>query len=251
MRAAFAVCTFMLFALCSLCGLTPAQAQNTICPTAPPGTSDNRCASTAFVQSAIAGAIGIGPLPDANIWIGNSSNAAVPHPVSGDCTMTDTGVFTCTPGTVSISQGAGIIATPNPITGTGTIAVDIATGAQFQSDTANKPLDPTSIWNAATLTSLTDASTIAINFSAGIDFTVTLGGNRTLGNPSNMKVGQTGCIFIVQDATGSRTLAYASNWKFAGGSAPVLTTAANAVDMLCYFVRSSTFVIGTLTAGLQ
>jgi hypothetical protein len=38
-----------------LLGALPASAQNFICPTAPPGTSDNRCASTAFVQNAVGG----------------------------------------------------------------------------------------------------------------------------------------------------------------------------------------------------
>jgi hypothetical protein len=56
--------------------------------------------------------------------------------------------------------------------------------------------------------------------STGINFSVTLGGNRTLGNPSNTTNGKTGVIYITQDGTGSRTLAYSSNWKFAGGTAP-------------------------------
>lgn len=38
-----------------LLGIAPAQAQNVICATAPSGDSSNRCASTAFVQGAIAG----------------------------------------------------------------------------------------------------------------------------------------------------------------------------------------------------
>ena len=36
---------------------SPATAQNIVCPTAPFGTNDNRCASTAFVQGAVSGSI--------------------------------------------------------------------------------------------------------------------------------------------------------------------------------------------------
>ncbi len=53
---------------------------------------------------------------------------------------------------------------------------------------------------------LTDASTIAVDMSVGNNFSVTLGGNRTLGNPTNLTAGQSGVIFITQDGTGSRTL---------------------------------------------
>ena len=37
--------------------MAPASAQNPICPTAPFGTNDNRCASTAFVQGAVSGSV--------------------------------------------------------------------------------------------------------------------------------------------------------------------------------------------------
>jgi len=93
---------------------------------------------------------------------------------------------------------------------------------------------------------LTDAATISSDFNASNFFTVTLGGNRTLGNPSNEVAGQSGSIFIVQDTTGTRTLAFASDWDFAGGTAPSLTTTANAVDRLDYLVRAS----GSIHANL-
>ena len=71
---------------------------------------------------------------------------------------------------------------------------------------------------------------------------MTLAGNRTLANPTNIVAGQSGSIFVTQDATGSRTLAYGSYFKFAGGStaAPVLSTAAGSVDRLDYVVKSAT-----------
>ena len=71
---------------------------------------------------------------------------------------------------------------------------------------------------------------------------MTLGGNRTLDNPSNIVAGQSGSIFLVQDGTGSRTLTLGSYYDFADGTAPTLTTTANAVDRLDYIVRSSTSI---------
>ena len=93
---------------------------------------------------------------------------------------------------------------------------------------------------AATITTLTDGATITPDFAVSNNFSVTLGGNRTLANPTNLVAGQSGSIFIVQDGTGSRTLAYGSSYKFIGGTAPTLTTTASAVDRIDYIVRSST-----------
>jgi hypothetical protein len=82
------------------------------------------------------------------------------------------------------------------------------------------------------IVSLTDAATIATDASQGNVFTVTLGGNRTLGAPTNLGSGGTYLWIVTQDGTGSRTLAYNSAFKFPGGTAPVLSTTANAVDVL-------------------
>ena len=115
-------------------------------------------------------------------------------------------------------------------------------GETTDTDTLDGPL-------AATVTTLTDAATIAVDMSTSCNFTVTLGGNRTLGNPTGMVTGQTGSIFIVQDGTGGRTLAYSSNWEFPNGTAPTLSTAVGAVDRLDYIVRSSTAIQTVLTTN--
>jgi len=91
-----------------------------------------------------------------------------------------------------------------------------------------------------TITALTDGATITPDFAAANNFSVTLGGSRTLANPTNLTAGQSGTIVITQDGTGNRTLAYGSYFKFAGGTAPTLTTTAAAVDVIAYYVESST-----------
>lgn len=98
---------------------------------------------------------------------------------------------------------------------------------------------------------LTDAASIAVDLNDGNNFIVTLGGNRTLENPSNPTIGQTGQIYVIQDGTGSRTLAYGSYWKFSGGTAPTLTTDVNAVDLLVYNVRAADKVDAVFLADFK
>jgi hypothetical protein len=100
--------------------------------------------------------------------------------------------------------------------------------------------------SAALIGVLTDAATITPDFSAFSNFSVTLGGNRTLANPTNLNAGASGVIVITQDVSGLRTLSYGSYWKFPGGTAPTLTTTANAVDVLCWYVESSTRITARL-----
>jgi len=95
----------------------PTYAQNSICPTAPTGDSSNRCASTAFVGNSIAAGL---PLTNQFVYVGNSLNVATGVAISGDCTIINLGVLTCTklnsvsPGTIfplnigtGLSSGAG------------------------------------------------------------------------------------------------------------------------------------------------
>lgn len=100
--------------------------------------------------------------------------------------------------------------------------------------------------SAALVGTLVDSATITADFAAFSNFSVTLGGNRTLANPVNLNAGSSGVIVISQDGVGSRTLAYGSYWKFPGGTAPTLTTTANAVDVLCWYVESSTRITARL-----
>ena len=133
------------------------------------------------------------------------------------------------------------------------IGVVIGTDVQaFDADTAKT--DVVQSFTAAqrgTVVALTDGATITPDFSAGNNFSVTLGGNRTLANPTNLTAGQHGTIVITQDGTGGRTLAFGSNWKFAAGTAPSLTTTAAAVDVLAYYVESSTRITARLIGDVK
>ncbi len=84
---------------------------------------------------------------------------------------------------------------------------------------------------------LTDGSTITPDFSLANNYDVVLGGNRTLGVPTNIVAGQKGDINVRQDITGTRTLAYAWVYEFIGGTAPVLSTGKLVPDELYYKVN--------------
>jgi hypothetical protein len=103
----------------------------------------------------------------------------------------------------------------------------------------------------ATIGTLTDGATITPNFDTNQNFSVTLGGNRTLANPSNIDAGQTGSIFVVQDGTGSRTLSFGAYWKFPGGTAPTLSTAAGSVDRIDYIVYTTTAIHAVATLNVS
>lgn len=100
------------------------------------------------------------------------------------------------------------------------------------------------------VSALTDGATITPDFSLANNFSVTLAGNRTLANPTNITAGQSGSIVITQDATGSRTLAFGSNWKFPSGTAPTLTTTASKVDTLIYYCESATRISAQLLTNM-
>jgi hypothetical protein len=103
----------------------------------------------------------------------------------------------------------------------------------------NKTLTkPTINGSVGAYTSDSDASTITFSMAASNVHTVTLGGNRTLAL-SNVSVGQAFVIRLVQDGTGSRTVTWFTTIKWAGGSAPTLTTTANKTDVFGFLCTSS------------
>ena len=95
------------------------------------------------------------------------------------------------------------------------------------------------------------ASTITLDFRTANNFSTTLTGNVTFANPSNISAGQSGVIFITQDGTGSRTAAFGSYWDFSEGTAPTLSSGANAVDMIAWMARSSTKISAQFTGNFS
>jgi hypothetical protein len=158
-----------------------------------------------------------------------------------------------------VSGGAGSFTTLT-VTGTTTLATaltGVLKGTSGVVAVATAGTDYAGIDTAQTFTKgqrgeitvLTDGATITPDLADSNNFSVTLGGNRTLANPTNTVAGQSGSIFITQDGTGSRTLAYGTNYDFAGGTAPTLSTTAGAIDRIDYVVRTATSIHAVFTAN--
>jgi hypothetical protein len=134
-------------------------------------------------------------------------------------------------------------------------AMDVEVGVDVQAyDVDTAKTDVTQTFTKAQrggIVALTDGATITPDFAEGNNFSVTLEGNRTLANPTNLTAGQSGAIVITQDGTGSRSLAYGSYFKFPNGTAPSLTTTAAAVDVLVYFCESSTRITARLVSDTK
>ena len=85
------------------------------------------------------------------------------------------------------------------------------------------------------------ATAMAIDCSLSNVFTTTFTANVTTApTTTNVADGQTINWFITQDGTGSRTMTWPASFKWPGGTAGVLSTAANSVDLLVATYRSDT-----------
>jgi hypothetical protein len=87
---------------------------------------------------------------------------------------------------------------------------------------------------------LTDGVTINTNAALGNHFRVTLGGNRTLANPTNATDGQRILFEVTQDGTGSRTLTLGNKFAFGADITEVtLSTTAGKKDFVGVQYNSS------------
>lgn len=151
-------------------------------------------------------------------------------------------------GTVtSVTCGTGM--TGGAITASGTCANDVATSSNFYSATASKMLDASVIYTSEV--TVTYGTTTTFDFNNFINGVVTLTGNITTMTFSNARAGKSGTIRFIQDGSGSKTTVWNSALKWAGGSSPTLSTAANAVDVLSYFCISSTYCIANLSKAVS
>lgn len=85
------------------------------------------------------------------------------------------------------------------------------------------------------------------NFQTSCSVTLTFGaGNLTIANPTNLTAGHTYQIALTQDATGSRTVTWGGDFKWAGGTAPTLSTAAADTDIISCWASTATTLDCTL-----
>lgn len=91
------------------------------------------------------------------------------------------------------------------------------------------------------------AASVALNFGlSSVNYEITLTGNITLATPTPQLIaGRQGAIMLIQDATGSRTLAVSAAWRFEGGN-KTLSTTPGAIDIIKYRVGRSNLIYAEL-----
>ncbi len=169
------------------------------------------------------------------------ANAAVTYAKIQNVSATSRILGRKTAGAGSIEELTG--SDVSTIMGLGTIATfNEGTAAEYRQNTTGKALSTDKVWTAAgTHETMSDGATVTPDFNY-FDHDLTIAGTgRTLANPTNIKVGQKGTIYITQDGTGSRTItSWGTYYKFINGNKPTLTTTAGARDRITYDVVSST-----------
>jgi len=142
---------------------------------------------------------------------------------------------------------AGTLADGGTVAGhTAAIATRLAAASNL-SDVASPGLARANINKG--VVALASGAVVATDCAAGNAFTLTLGGSGTLSSPANIAAGASYAWRIVQDAAGSRTLAFGAAFRWPGGSAGVLSTAAGAVDLLTAVSFDGATLDAVLTKG--
>jgi hypothetical protein len=164
----------------------------------------------------------------------------------GATSINVTGVVTAT------TFVGALTGTATGLTGTPNIDVGITTASQLGINTTTIPTKLYVSGNAASnivaLGNKTENTTL--DFSTGNNFSLTLGASIVLENPTGVTTGQSGMILILQDGTGSRTLAFGSSWDFPSATAPTVTATADALSSLVYFARSTTSIVTNSILGI-
>jgi hypothetical protein len=96
---------------------------------------------------------------------------------------------------------------------------------------------------ATTDTDTSNTGGVTLDFQTNQNFILTFTGNVTLDNPTTEQLGQSGIIVCIQDGTGSRTLSLGTDYETAGAGGITLSTAANSVDIIPYFVQSASNIL--------
>jgi len=217
------------------------------------GTGITVSAADDAVNSETELTVGLATVATARILGNNSGSTAAPTALDGDGVL---GVINAS-GTATLNNNRLAALSPSPAGTFAAATVTVDAQGRVTNATAGSGfayLATAQSFTAAqrgSISALTDGATITPDFAVANNFSVTLGGNRTLANPTNLTAGQSGVIVISQDSSGSRTASFGAYWKFPGGTAPTLTTTASAKDVLCYFVDSSTRITARLISDVK
>lgn len=122
----------------------------------------------------------------------------------------------------------------------GAALLNEASASDFLGAVASKLLSAKNVWDAAEPVSVDYDDEIVLDFSAGINFEITLEGSPLLGEPINLKPGQSGIIIINTNGP-DRSIAYHSIWKAHGG--PLDISSGDTTDYMFYFIKDTSNII--------
>jgi hypothetical protein len=169
------------------------------------------------------------------------TNAAPSYAVVEDGS---TGYNILDPSTLSPPSATGVLTMA--VSGAEALRVtNIGTG--FGRDTINSRINITGRVEATPIP-LTSGATVNWDLSLGNIFTLTLGTNATLANPTNMVAGTYYALSVTQDATGNRTLSYGSAYQWGRAGVPVLTGISLTTDLMLFYCNG-TQMLGTINYG--
>lgn len=97
---------------------------------------------------------------------------------------------------------------------------------------------------------LVDGANIVWDVALGAFAEVTLTDNRTLDNPTNLINGASYILIVKQDSNGNHEMTFGSAYKFPNGLAPVLSMAANAIDIIT-FLSDGTNLYGSFLGSFS
>lgn len=133
-------------------------------------------------------------------------------------------------GTVtSVSGGAGLTFSTNPITVVGDIRLDTSSKNNWTAQQG---------FVAATLT---DASAVTWNLTSQqvAKLTRNISGTAQMADPTNMQSGSTYILQVTKGSANTATLTFTSAYRWPGSTAPTLTTTSGAVDIFTFLCISS------------
>ena len=212
------------------------------------GTIASLVATTADINAGTVDAVIGGTTPAAGTFTtlsgttsvsgGTITGTQVDITAQGDLRLQDT-----TGGQYVAIQAAG---TTTTYTLTMPAAVATSTGQALTSSTGGvgswTDVGDASLGTAQEWTAQQNFNNTALTFDATQDWaltanqvaTLTLTGNTTFDAPTQMVDGAFYSLIMIQDGTGGRTASWNAVFKWAGGTAPTLTTTASAKDILVW-----------------
>ena len=159
-----------------------------------------------------------------------ATGAAGPNSVSSSTATTLTGLLIGDGSLVGVATiGAGLTLAAGQLATTGVVLTTTPQSVEgVKTFTDSLDLAPEA---------LADAATITVDAAAANKFDVTLGGNRTIANPTNPIDGRVIIFRLRQDAQGSRVVNWANDYRFRGDLAAAnvtLSTSPTVVDRVAF-----------------